>query len=184
MVMTTSKGLAVGAPAPSFAGLEGVDGARHGLDDYADAEALLIVFTCNHCPVAEAYEDRLVALANDYADRGLQIVAINSNDAERYPADSLPAMKQRAEAKGFPFPYLHDATQEVARSYRAVCTPDIFLFDRERQLFYAGRIDEDWKRPEAVEQHDLRRAIDALLAGRPLGFEPQPATGCSIKWKG
>jgi len=181
--MTTSQGLAPGTPAPSFAGLEGVDGKRWGLGDFADAEALVIVFTCNHCPVAKAYEDRLVAIDRDYRPKGVRLVAINPNDAERYPDDSLAAMKERAAAKGFGFPYLQDATQEVAKGYGAACTPDPFVFDEERKLVYNGRIDDNWKDPSAVTTRDLRKVLDAVLAGETLDFEVQPAMGCSIKWK-
>lgn len=183
MVLAHSKGLPLGTPAPTFDGLEGTDGKRYGLGDFADAKALVLVFTCNHCPYAVAYEDRLVALHRDYQNRGVQIVAINPNDAERYPDDSLDAMKERAAAKGFGFPYLVDATQEVARAYHAVCTPDPFVLDEERKLYYAGRIDDSWRDPSAVTTRDLRLALDALLAGDALPFEPSPAMGCSIKWK-
>ncbi len=183
MAMTTSKGLALGTPAPGFSGLEGVDGKRWGLGDFADAKALVIVFTCNHCPVAKAYEDRLVAIDRDYRPKGVRIVAINPNDPESYPEDSLDAMKERAAAKGFGFLYLQDATQEVAKAYHAACTPDPFVFDGERKLVYNGRIDDNWKDPGAVTTRDLRKVLDAVLAGEPLGFEPTPAMGCAIKWK-
>lgn len=181
--MTTSKGLEIGTPAPPFAGLPGVDGDAYGLDDFADAKALVIVFTCNHCPVAKAYEDRLVAIDRDYRPKGVRIVAINPNDAERYPDDSLEAMKERAAAKGFGFHYLQDPTQEVAKAYQAACTPDPFVFDGERKLVYNGQIDDNWKDPSAVTTRDLRKVLDAVLAGEPLGFEPTPSMGCSIKWK-
>jgi peroxiredoxin len=183
MAMTTSKGLALGTPAPPFSGLEGVDGERYGLGDFEDAKALVIVFTCNHCPVAEAYEDRLVAIDRDYRPKGVRIVAINPNDAEQYPGDSLEAMKERAAAKGFGFPYVRDATQEVAKAYQAACTPDPFVFDGALELVYNGRIDDSWKDPSAVTTRDLRRVLDAVLAGEPIGFEPTPAMGCAIKWK-
>jgi len=183
MVMTTSKGLALGSRAPDFSGLEGVDGAHYGLDDFGDARALVIVFTCNHCPVAVAYEDRLVAIDRDYRPKGVQIVAINPNDAVRFPDDSLEAMKERAAAKGFGFPYLQDATQEVARAYQAACTPDPFVFDWRGELVYNGRIDDNWKDPAAVTARDLRKVLDKTLSGEKIGFEPKPAMGCSIKWK-
>ena len=183
MVMTTSQGLALGTSAPSFAGLEGVDGKRWGLGDFADAEALVIVFTWNHCPVAKAYEDRLVAIDRDYRPKGVRLVAINPNDPEQYPGDSLEAMKERAAAKGFGFPYLQDITQEVAEAYHAACTPDPFVFDEERKLVYNGQIDDNWKDPGAVTRRDMRRVLDAVLAGEPIDFEVKPAMGCSIKWK-
>lgn len=181
MALVHSKGMALGTPAPSFS-LPGVDGKTWTLDDLADAEALVVVFTCNHCPYAKAAEDRLVALQSELGPR-VRFVAINPNDAERYPADSFDAMKTRAKEKSFNFPYLFDESQEVAKAYDAACTPDIFVFDRERKLTYNGRLDDDWKVPANVTRHDLRDAIEATLKGAPLGFEPVAAMGCSIKWK-
>jgi peroxiredoxin len=181
MAMTTSHGLPLGTAAPPFS-LPGVDGRAWSLDSFAEADALVVVFTCNHCPVAVATEDRFVELQRDYGDR-LRLVAINPNDAVGYPEDSFEAMKKRAAEKGFNFPYLRDETQEVARAYDARCTPDIFLFGRDRKLAYAGRLDDNWKDPEAVTRRDLRAAVDAVLAGRPIEIDVHPATGCSIKWK-
>ncbi len=179
-VTQSSAGLPLGSKAPPFS-LPGVDGETHSLEDFG-ADVLVVVFTCNHCPYAVASEDRLIEIARDYEGRAA-LVAINANDAERYPADSLPAMKQRAEEKGFPFPYLHDETQAVARAYHAACTPDPFVFDRDRKLVYNGRIDDDWKHPSAVKRRDLRAAIDAALEGRPVDFDVVPSMGCSIKWR-
>ena len=183
MALTTSKGLPIGSPAPTFSGLEGVDGARHDFDEYSDARALVVVFTCNHCPVSIAYEDRLIALDHDYQPRGVQIVAINPNDAQRYPDDSLEEMKKRAATKGFAFPYLQDATQEVARAYQAACTPDPFVFDWRGQLVYNGRIDDSWQDEGSITSRDLRKVLDKTLSGERIGFEPKPAMGCAIKWK-
>lgn len=177
-----SKGMPRGTRAPAFS-LPGVDGNTWSLDSFRDARALLVVFTCNHCPYAKAAEGRLADLARDYQERGLRVVAINANDASRYPDDSFEGMKARAADKGFPFPYLHDESQAVARAYDAACTPDLFLFGPERRLFYNGRVDDDWKDPANVTREDLREAIEALLEGRPLEFEPVPSMGCSIKWK-
>jgi len=182
MAMVESKGMPVGTPAPGFS-LPGVDGKTWSLDDFGDARALLVIFTCNHCPVAKASEDRFVELQRDYADRGVRLVAINPNDATTHPGDSFDAMKARAEEKGFNFPYLRDESQEVARAYDAACTPDNFLFDADRKLVYNGRLDDDWKDPSSVSSRDLRRAIDAVLDGRPIDFEVVPSIGCSIKWK-
>lgn len=182
MARTHSKGLPIGTEAPPFA-LPGVDGRIVSLDDFRDAAVLVVVFTCNHCPVAEAYEDRLVTIARDYAPRGVRMVAINPNDDRGYPEDSLENMKVRAREKGFPFPYLRDDPQDVARAYDAGCTPEPFVFDRDRKLVYEGRIDDDWKDASKVTRHDLREALDATLAGRALPFEPVPAMGCSIKWR-
>ena len=182
MALMHSKGMPVGNPAPLFS-LPGVDGNAWSLDSFSDAELLLVVFTCNHCPYAIASEDRLIEIQNDYADRGLQMVAISPNDAEKYPDDSFDEMKKRADDKAFPFPYLYDESQEVARGYDAACTPDLFLFDRDRKLLYNGRIDDNWQEPGQVTRRDLRAVLDAALEGRTVDFEHVPSMGCSIKWK-
>ncbi len=181
----------LGSSAPGFdlpAANPEASGARVALGDVADAKALLVVFTCNHCPYAIAIEDRLIALANEHASGGLVTVAISSNDAEAYPADSFENMAARAAAKGFPFPYLYDQSQEIARAYGAVCTPDFFLYDARQKLVYAGRLDDGRParpgRPQAVPStRDLADAIEATLAGTPVSPEQIPSMGCSIKWR-
>ncbi|MGB8330871.1 MAG: thioredoxin family protein [Polyangiales bacterium] len=182
MALMHSKGMPVGTPAPPFS-LPGVDGKTWSLGSFAEAELLVVVFTCNHCPYAIASEDRLIETQEHYRGRGVQLVAINPNDAEKYPDDSFESMKKRAADKRFNFPYLRDESQAVARAYDAVCTPDIFVFDRERKLIYNGRIDDNWQRPEQVTRQDLRLVLDAALKGRSVDFEPVPSMGCSIKWK-
>jgi len=182
MPLLHSKGMPVGTSAPPFA-LPGVDGNIHSLQSFADAELLVVVFTCNHCPYAIACEDRLIALQSDYQDKGVQLVAINPNDAVGYPDDSFGKMKERAQAKGFNFPYLRDESQEVARAYDAACTPDIFVFDRDRKLLYNGRIDDNWQESENVTRHELRELLDAALQGKDVDFAHTPSMGCSIKWK-
>ncbi len=182
MALTSSQSLPLGTPTPPF-DLPNVDGIRYTLDSFRDARALLVVFSCNHCPYAIAYEDRFIAIARDYAGKGLRIVFINPNDAEGYPEDSFDNMIRRAAEKRYPFPYLRDESQETARVYRAVCTPDVFLFDDRLRLYYGGRVDDNWKEPDKVTRHDLRLALDALLEKQALPFEPVPAFGCSIKWK-
>jgi len=177
-----SKGMAVGTQAPAFS-LPATDGKAYSLDSFADASLLVVVFTCNHCPYAKAVEERLVQLQRDYAGRGVRLVAINPNDERAYPDDSFAAMKVRAQEKGFNFPYLRDESQAVARAYDAACTPDIFVFDRQRKLVYNGRFDDNWQDPSKVRRQDLQAALDAALAGRPVDFEPVPSMGCSIKWK-
>jgi len=172
----------VGTPAPAF-DLPGVDGVTRSLASFADAKVLVVVFTCNHCPYARAVEPRFVELQRDYADAGVQLVAINSNDDKAYPEDSFDHMVVRAREHGWNFPYLHDATQAVARAYDAACTPDIFVFDAARKLTYNGRLDDNWKDASQVQRRDLRAAIDATLAGKPVDFTPVPSMGCSIKWK-
>ncbi|CAN5885385.1 thioredoxin family protein [soil metagenome] len=163
--------------------LPGVDGETRNLSDYKDKSAIAVVFTCNHCPYARAWEDRIVSIQNDYGSSGLQILAINANDANKYPDDGFPQMQQRAEEKGFNFPYLHDESQEVATAYGAERTPEVFLFDKERKLAYHGAVDDSYDEPAAVREHYLREAIETVLS------EEQPTTshtspvGCTIKWK-
>jgi peroxiredoxin len=182
MAVETSKGMPVGTPAPGFS-LPGVDGETWSLERLADAKVLVVVFTCNHCPYAKASEGRLIAIEDDYRDRGVKLVAINPNDATRYAEDSFEAMKVRARERGFNFPYLRDESQSVARAYDAACTPDPFVFGPDRKLVYNGRIDDDWKDETKVTQRDLRAAIDCALAGRPVDFPVVPSMGCSIKWR-
>jgi peroxiredoxin len=174
-----AKPLAVSDPAPAWEGLIGVDDKNHGLGDHADAKAVVVVFTCNHCPVAQAYEDRIVELASDYQDKGVTVVAINVNNLE---ADKLPAMKERAEEKGFKFDYLYDASQEIGRAYGAAVTPHAFLLDGERNVAYIGAIDDNMNADKVTELH-LRDAIDAVLAGN----QPETATtkpfGCGIRYE-
>ena len=177
-----SKGVPVGTSAPAFS-LPGVDDRTWSIDLFSDAKLLVVVFTCNHCPYSVASEDRLIAIQCDYADKGVRLVAINSNDADTYPDDSFEAMKIRAKEKGFNFPYLYDGSQDIARAYGAVCTPDLFVFDQSRKLLYNGRIDDNWQALEQVTRQDLRLVLDAALKGDTVAFEPVPSMGCSIKWK-
>jgi len=172
----------LGTPAPGFS-LPGVDGKTWSLDSFSDAELLIVVFTCNHCPYAVASEDRLLEIQADYRDKGVRLVAISANDAAKYPDDSFDEMKKRAAEKRFSFPYLYDESQEVARAYDAACTPDIFVFDRDRKLIYNGRIDDNWQKPAEVTRRDLRAVLDAALKGESVDFEHVPSMGCSIKWK-
>jgi peroxiredoxin len=163
--------------------LPGVDDKTHSLQDYDDKHVVVVIFSCNHCPYVRAWEDRMVQIQADYADRGVQLVAINANDADKYPADSFEKMKERAEEKGFTFDYLRDESQEVARAYGAERTPEVFLFDKDRRLQYHGTIDDNYDNPYAVKTHLLRNALDAVLAGvKPITQETMPV-GCTIKWK-
>jgi len=173
--------LSLGETAPAFEGLAGVDNGRYGLASFRDKPVLVVVFSCNHCPYVKDYEDRMVRLQRDYSGRGVQLVAINSNDDRSYPEDSFPEMVKRARAKGFNFPYLRDESQEVAEAYGAVCTPHTFAFDAGRRLRYRGRID-DSRDPAGVSTHDLRNALDALIEGRPLEVADTKPFGCGIKW--
>ena len=172
------KKLKIGDPAPSWSGIVGTDDAKHGLADYKKPKLIVLVFICNHCPVAVAYEDRLIAVQKDYQDKGVQVVGVNVNNIAE---DKLDKMKVRAKDKGFNFPYLYDSTQKIGRDYGATHTPHVFLLDKDRKLAYTGRIDDN-QNPAKVKKQDLRAALDALLAG-----EKPPATvtkqfGCTIKW--
>jgi peroxiredoxin len=170
--------LSPGEQAPSFE-LPDTDGGLHAPDG---ASATVVVFTCNHCPYALAWHDRLMQAARDYADRGVRFLAINPNDSERYPADSYEAMKQRVAAEDWPMPYLHDATQEIARAYGAQTTPDVFVLDSNRRVRYRGAPDSDHHDP-SQDAGWLRQALDAVLeGGEPAPAETKPV-GCSIKWK-
>ncbi len=182
MALMYSKGMTIGTPMPEFS-LAGTDGKHWSSADFTDAMVLVVVFSCNHCPYAIASEDRLIALQHEYMERGVRFVLINPNDADRYPDDAFDHMVRRSQEHHFPFPYLQDETQVVARAYDAACTPDIFVFDRARKLAYNGRIDDNWQEPEKATHHDLRTAIEDTLAGRALSIEPVPSMGCSIKWK-
>jgi len=175
------NGLLVGDAAPDFS-LPGVDGRTYGVGSFADKLVLVVVFSCNHCPYVQAYEDRLVAIQRDYADLGVQLVAINSNDDLNYPEDSFENMVVRAKAKRYNFPYLRDASQRVARSYGATHTPHLFVFDRSRRLRYTGKIDDNWQRPDAVTRRYLREALDAILKDSAPTETATHAIGCTIKW--
>lgn len=153
------------------------------LSDYNESNVLVVVFTCNHCPFAVHVEDVLVDLANSYKSRGVQFLAICSNDAERYPADSFEMMKKRAKDKSFPFPYLLDESQDVARAYQAACTPDTYVFDADRRLRYRGRIDDTRPGGEDASGADLDRAIQDLLTGKNPTANQFPSVGCGIKWR-
>jgi thiol-disulfide isomerase/thioredoxin len=170
----------VGDPAPAFSDLIGVDDKKHSLDEFKDAKAIAVVFTCNKCPVAVMYEDRLNQYQKDYADKGVQVVAINVNNAE---ADRLPAMKLRAEEKGFAFPYLYDETQKSAREYNAEVTPHIFLLDSERKLVFKGPIDDSPEDETKVTKTFLRDATDAVLSGKPVETTDVKAAGCGIQYE-
>ena len=172
--------LELGARAPDF-DLPGVDGRRYSLATFEGKPALVVVFSCNHCPYVKAYEDRMVSIQGDYADKGVQFVAINSNDDKAYPEDGFPEMVKRAKQKGFNFPYLRDESQKVVEAYGGVCTPHVFAFDGNRVLRYRGRID-DSRDPSKVTTHDLRNALDDLLQDKEVRVPDTRPFGCSIKW--
>ncbi len=164
--------------------LKNVDGKTVSSDDLAkNSKALAVIFSCNHCPYVQAWEDRMIELGNRFQPQGVAFALINANDPKKYPEDSFPGMVKRAGAKRYPFPYLHDEDQGVARAYGATRTPEVFLFDAGGLLKYHGRIDDNYERPEAVRSHDLRESIEAVLGGRSPAPADTPPVGCTIKWK-
>jgi peroxiredoxin len=182
MVRTPSTMSSLGTEAPGFS-LVNVDGRTVSLGDFDDAPALLVVFMCNHCPFVKHLADALAQFAIEYMPKGLAVVGINSNDVASHPADSPEQMVREAEERGYQFPYLYDETQEVAKAYRAACTPDFFLFDGERRLVYRGQFDDS--RPDSgipITGKDLRAAVDAVLVGKKPSAEQRPSIGCNIKW--
>jgi peroxiredoxin len=175
--------LPLGTAAPDFC-LPDTNGKIVSLTDFKDKPALLVIFMCNHCPYVKHIRAGLGQLARDYAPRGVAMAGINSNDAENYPEDSPVKMAAEAKSAGYFFPYLYDESQSVAKAYRAACTPDIYLFDRGRRLVYRGQFDDS--RPGngiPVTGKDLRAALDAVLAGKPVSPNQKASIGCNIKWK-
>jgi thiol-disulfide isomerase/thioredoxin len=183
MVMTKSEMLPLGTTAPGFR-LPDPDGREVSLDDRPDAKAYLVVFMCNHCPFVKHLRDALAELGRECEDKGVMMVGINANDADRYPDDAPDRMREEAQTYGYGFPYLIDETQDVAKSFRAACTPDFYLFDETRKLVYRGQFDAS--RPgndEPITGQDLRKAIDATLRGETPSEDQVPSLGCNIKWK-
>lgn len=182
MVKTASTMLPLGSDAPAFS-LPNVDDSTVSLSDFS-GEPLLVVFMCNHCPFVIHLREELAAFANEYQSKGLKIVGISSNEVENYPQDSPEKMKEEAASAGYTFPYLYDESQDVAKAYRAACTPDFFLFDQEHKLVYRGQFDDS--RPQSgipVTGADLKAACDAVLSGKPVTEDQKPSIGCNIKWK-
>ena len=183
MVAVNSTMLPLGTRAPDFR-LPDPSGKTVSLTDLKNARALLVVFMCNHCPFVKHIRAGLAQLAREYQPRGLAVVGISSNDVANYPEDSPAKMAEEARAAGYVFPYLYDETQDVAKAYHAACTPDIYLFDRNQRLAYRGQFDDS--RPGnglPVTGKDLRAAIDAVLASKPVSANQEPSIGCNIKWK-
>ena len=183
MAMTASTMLALGTKAPDFS-LPDTQGRPVSLSDFADSRALVVVFMCNHCPFVKHIIDGLVGLVKEYQPKGVAFVGINSNDVDTHPEDRPARMAEVAGQKGFTFSYLYDASQEVAKSYHAACTPDFFVFDDRRRLVYRGQMDDS--RPGndvAITGVDLRAALDAILRGEPVPQDQRPGLGCNIKWK-
>jgi len=178
------KQLEIGKPAPALK-LPGVDGKQVDTDELLQAKkkkALVVVWMANHCPVAVAYQDRLIQLQKDYEDKGVQIIAVSSTDASQYDSDSFENMKKRAKEKGYNFPFVYDESQDVARAFRATCTPHVFVINQEGNLVYRGAVD-DSQNPKKATKHYTRDALDATLGGKPVETAETPQFGCSIKWK-
>ena len=175
--------LEIGQQGPDFT-LPGVDGQTHTLSDLVkSSQAVAVIFSCNHCPYVRAWEGRMKQIQSDYRDKNVVLVAVNANDATKYPDDSFEQMKQRAQQKNFNFLYVHDDSQEVARAYGGTHTPHVFLLDGKGVLQYRGAIDDNHDEPEAVQHTYLRDALDALLAGQTPKTTTSQAVGCTIKWK-
>ena len=184
MVKTASTMLPLGQSAPPFQLINTVDGQTVSLDDFQGKAGLLVMFICNHCPFVKHVASQLAELGKDYQAKNVGVGAISSNDLEKYPQDGPELMKEEAAAQGYTFPYLLDDTQEVAKAYRAACTPDFFLFDGNLKLAYRGQLDSS--RPSLdtpVTGEDLRAALDAVLSGSPQPEPQKPSIGCNIKWK-
>jgi peroxiredoxin len=183
MAVTPSTMLTLGTVAPEFS-LPDTEGRTISIEDFKNAPALLVVFMCNHCPFVKHILSGLVELIKEYQAKGVAVVGINSNDVANYPEDRPEMMAGVAKKAGFTFPYLYDETQEAGKAYRAACTPDFFLFDKERKLVYRGQMDDS--RPGSsipVTGVDLRAALDAVLEGKPVREEQRPSMGCNIKWR-
>ncbi|MCS7088884.1 MAG: thioredoxin family protein [Thermoflexales bacterium] len=176
--------LPLGSKAPAFELLDTVSGKYLSLDQLKSDKATVVMFICNHCPYVKHVDKALVQLAKDYMPKGVAFIAISSNDPVQYPEDSPERMREEAQRVGYPFPYLFDETQEVARAYGAECTPDTFIFDGEMRLVYRGQLDDT--RPNSGKEAtaaDVRAALDAILAGQPVNPVQKPSVGCSIKWR-
>jgi peroxiredoxin len=184
MAQTLSTMPELGMKAPDFSLPDAITGKTVSLGDFKSAPALLVMFICNHCPFVKHVRAQLAKLGTEYQKKGVAVVAINANDAAKYPDDSPEKMREEARAAGYTFPYLFDESQEVAQAYRAACTPDFFVFDKTRTLVYRGQLDDS--RPSnglPVTGKDLRAALDAALAGREIPADQKPSIGCNIKWK-
>lgn len=183
--MATGK-LKIGDKIPHF-NLINVDGKFISSEEYfipsQNIKALIVIFSCNHCPYVKAYEDRIISIQKDYYDKGVRIVAINSNEDKNYPEDSFEEMIKRSKEIKYNFPYLRDETQEVAKSFGATHTPEVFVFDVNQKLIYYGKIDDNWQEPDKVKNNYLRLALDEYLSGKEIQFPETYSIGCTIKWK-
>jgi len=174
--------LKIGSYAPDF-DLPGVGGKNYSLQSFKDKTGMVIIFSCNHCPYVQAYEERIKKIQSDFGDKGIGLAAINPNDSDQYEDDSFDNMKKRAAERGFNFPYLRDKEQTTAALYGASHTPEIFLFDKERKLVFHGKIDDNWKDESKVNSQYLREAIVELLEGKEISVPETFTIGCTVKWK-
>ena len=182
MTLLESINLPLNTPIINFS-LPAVDGKTYSPSDFDDRKILVLIFMCNHCPYVHAVINRLISIQTDYANKDVQLIGINSNDASIYTDDSFEKMKEFVSERGINFVYLHDEDQSIAKAYKAQCTPDIYMFDSERKLVYHGRIDDSWQDSTAVTKNELRDVLDAILSGNPVSENQLPTIGCSIKWK-
>ena len=182
MALLHSTMVPLGTAAIDFK-LPGIDGVKYSLDTFVDSKVLVIIFMCNHCPYVKAVIQRLIDLQEDTLSQGVRLVGINCNDAQKYPDDSFESMQKVAMEWDMNFSYLFDESQTVAKKYDAVCTPDIYVYGKEKKLLYRGRIDDSWENVEQVTQRDLKQAVDCILAGQEVPAKQVPSMGCSIKWK-
>ena len=182
MALLHSSMVPLGTAAINFK-LPGVDGKEYSLQSFAAYKVLVIIFMCNHCPYVKAVIQRLIDLQKEVLGQGVRLVGINCNDAIKYPDDSFESMYRVSKVWGMNFPYLFDESQEVAKTYDAVCTPDIYVYGKEKKLLYRGRIDDNWEKPDKVAHRDLEQAIEYILEEKEVPGEQIPSMGCSIKWK-
>jgi peroxiredoxin len=178
----STKTLKIGSKIPYFK-LKGVDEKEYSLDSFNGKKMLAVIFSCNHCPYVQAYEERIKEIQREFEEKGLAVIAVNSNDDSQYPDDSFENMKKRASEKHFNFPYLRDEDQSLAKAFDASHTPEIFLFDQERKLVYHGKIDDNWKDEKAIKNRYLKEAIIELLEGEEISVPETFSIGCTIKWK-
>lgn len=183
MVLLNSENIKLETPAPDFILKNVLDGKKYSLASFADKKILIVMFICVHCPYVRAIEDRIIEIRKDYESKGVQLIGICANDPTDYEEDRPENIKKHALEMNYGFPYLIDESQEVARAYQAVCTPDIFVYDQDRKLAYHGRVDDSWKDASKVKNHELRDALDLLLCNKKPPKAPMPSMGCSIKWK-
>jgi peroxiredoxin len=182
MALTFTPFAELGAKCPDFT-LPGVDGKNYSLKDFVNDKPLVVMFICAHCPYVQAIEDRLITLGRDLKKEGVHLLAICSNDAKDHVEDSFENLKKRAHEKNYSFVYLHDDSQDVAKKFGAVCTPDYFVYDKSLHLAYRGRLDDSWRDAQKVTQRELYSAIQDLLQDKQITVQPTASMGCSIKWK-